>query len=263
MRIVTLVENTSLTNLKPIHGLSFYIETKLHKILFDLGPDNTLLENAIIKNIDLSQVDTVIISHGHNDHGGGLKNFFKINSKAKVYVQEKAFEDYYSMKLLTNKYIGLDKELKTHANVVLLNGDYTIDDELSLFVTKTEDKFKSEANATLLSNTGNDDFKHEQNLFINENGKVLIMGCGHSGVINILENAPEIPEYCLGGFHIYSPSKGKTVSKMQLDCLCNELEKYNSVNFYTCHCTGKEGYYYLNSKCNNIKYISCGEEILI
>lgn len=263
MKIVTLVENTSISNLKPVHGLSFYIETKLHKILFDLGPDNTLFENAKKKDIDLSQIDTVIISHGHYDHGGGLKRFLNENTKAKVYIQESAFEDYYSKVAFFNKYIGLDKSLKNHPNVVLLKGDYRIDDELLLFVTKTEDRFKSEANRTLLSATGIDSFKHEQSLVINENKKVLIMGCGHSGVINILENMDYKPDYCIGGFHIYNPVSRKTVSEKQLNILCSELKEYESVNFYTCHCTGKEAYSYLNNRYSNIKYIACGDELNI
>ena len=87
MRIVPLVENTTKSELKAKHGLSLYIETKLHKILFDLGSDNTLFENAVKRNIDISKVDTVIISHGHFDHGGALKKFLDVNSSANIYVQ--------------------------------------------------------------------------------------------------------------------------------------------------------------------------------
>ena len=67
MRITSLVENTTKSELKTKHGLSLYIETKSHKILFDLGSDSTLFENAMKRNIDISKVDTVIISHGHFD----------------------------------------------------------------------------------------------------------------------------------------------------------------------------------------------------
>lgn len=263
MKIINLVENTSKTNMKPVHGLSFYIETKQHKILFDLGPDDTMFENAKKKNINLNEVDTVIISHGHYDHGGGLRRFCKENSKAKIYIQESAFEDYYSKVVFFNKYIGLDKQLKNHKNVISLKGDYKIDDELSLFVTKTEDRFKSEANASLLSSRGQDDFKHEQSLIINENKKVLLMGCGHSGVINILENMGSKPDYCIGGFHIYNPVSKKTVSEKQLNILCDELKEYESVNFYTCHCTGTKAFNYLNERYKNIKYISCGDELIV
>lgn len=83
MKITALVENTTKSELKAKHGLSLYIETKLHRILFDLGSDETLFENASKRNIDLSKVDIVIISHGHVDHGGALHKFLNINSTEK------------------------------------------------------------------------------------------------------------------------------------------------------------------------------------
>ncbi len=60
MKIISLVENRTKSNCKAKHGLSLYIETKTHKILFDLGSDDTLFDNAVRRNIDLSKVDTVI-----------------------------------------------------------------------------------------------------------------------------------------------------------------------------------------------------------
>ena len=93
MKITILVENTTIdTRLTPKHGLSIYIETNKHKVLFDLGPDDTYLVNARILGIDLSQVDTVVLSHGHKDHGGALSGFLKVNSKARIYLHRQAFE---------------------------------------------------------------------------------------------------------------------------------------------------------------------------
>ena len=92
MKIVTLMENGRIDDrLKSAHGLSIYIEHKDHKILFDLGPNNNYIKNAEILGIDLTKVDIVIISHGHFDHGRGLKKFMKINSLAKIYLSEEAF----------------------------------------------------------------------------------------------------------------------------------------------------------------------------
>lgn len=76
MIIKTLVENTAVsTEYLKRNGLSFYIETKQHKILFDLGPDESFLLNAKKLQVDISDIDTVIISHGHSDHGGALRTF--------------------------------------------------------------------------------------------------------------------------------------------------------------------------------------------
>ena len=77
MKIVMLVENTVKdTKLKSKFGLSIYIETSKHKILLDLGPDDTYLHNARKMSIDLTEVDTVVLSHGHFDHGC---NYYKYN----------------------------------------------------------------------------------------------------------------------------------------------------------------------------------------
>lgn len=84
MKIISLVENTSSSSeYRSEHGLCLYIETPKHKILFDLGQDKLFAENAAKMNIDISDIDTVIISHGHRDHGGGLNKFLELNTKAK------------------------------------------------------------------------------------------------------------------------------------------------------------------------------------
>ena len=189
MRIISLVENTTKSELKTKHGLSLYIETKSHKILFDLGSDSTLFENAMKRNIDISKVDTVIISHGHFDHGGALQKFLDINSVANIYVQKEAFEPHYSKTLFLKIPVGIDSQLKSNRQIKLLNGNYKIDEELSLFTVSKTNKFYSPANNALYDKKGKDTFGHEQNLIISENKVVVIMGCGHAGVVNIMEEA--------------------------------------------------------------------------
>lgn len=104
MKIISLVDNNTRSELKAKHGLSLYIETTKHNILFDLGSDKTLFENAQKRNIDLSKIDIVIISHGHVDHGGALKKFLEINSTASIYVQKEAFEPHYSKTLILKSF---------------------------------------------------------------------------------------------------------------------------------------------------------------
>lgn len=98
MKFVTLVEDTTKCELGAEHGLSIYAETEKHKLLFDVGTTDLFIKNAKALGIDLSQVDTVVISHGHNDHGGGLDAFLAINDHAVIYLQEKAFNDHYTAK---------------------------------------------------------------------------------------------------------------------------------------------------------------------
>ena len=102
MRITSLVENTTKSELKTKHGLSLYIETKSHKILFDLGSDSTLFENAMKRNIDISKVDTVIISHGHFDHGGALKKFLDIKRKPLNHITVKPYFLKYQLELIVS-----------------------------------------------------------------------------------------------------------------------------------------------------------------
>lgn len=262
MKITALVENTTKSALKPKHGLSLYIETARHKILFDLGPDNTLFENADKRNIDLSEIDTVIISHGHADHGGALGRFLTINKKARIFIQNEAFESHFTKTLFINVPIGLDEKLKSNRQIVLLDGDFEIDEELLLFKADRTDKCHSPMNDVLLNKNGRDTFSHEQNLIINENKKVLVMGCGHSGVVNIMEKAEKYnPDLCVGGFHLFNPVNKKTVSEKLLDEIAKELSKYGGTGFYTCHCTGKKAFDYLSGQMSNLHYLSCGDII--
>ena len=85
MIIKTLVENTSISkDFGNEHGLSLYIETNALKILFDVGASKLFLKSAEKLGVNITDVDFLVISHGHYDHGGGLKNFFKENTKAEV-----------------------------------------------------------------------------------------------------------------------------------------------------------------------------------
>lgn len=262
MKIIALVENRSDCELKPRHGLSLYVETKNHKLLFDLGPDDTLFDNAKMRNIDLSDIDTVVISHGHSDHGGALARFLKENAKAKTYIQRRAFERHYSRFLFLKADIGLDRQLKNHPQVILLDGDAEIDQELSLFVVNRIEKCCSSANDSFYEGGQKDVFLHEQNLMIREEQTAVLIGCGHIGVVNIMEKAQSFaPQICVGGFHLFNPPTRKTADKRFLDEIAENLKKYPQVRFFTCHCTGKKAYDYLASKLPNLHYLSCGNVI--
>ncbi len=273
MKITALVENTTHADYKTAHGLSLYMETENHKLLFDLGPDDTMFVNAEKKGIDLAAVDTVVLSHGHGDHGGALEKFLEVNRTARIYVQEKAFEPHYSDRGLGKVSISLNADLKDHPQIVLLKGDHHIDEELFLFTVSDTQKCHSTANDTLYDQQGQDTFAHEQNLIITETrdfgkGPVkttsLILGCGHCGVVNILEKAKEYkPVVCVGGYHLMRPATKTCVAKELLDEIAKELKQYPETEFFTCHCTGQEAYEYLAEKLPNMYYLSCGEDIFL
>ncbi|MEG2834833.1 MBL fold metallo-hydrolase [Anaerorhabdus sp.] len=260
MKITALVENISNTDLIAVHGLSLFIETEKHNILFDLGPDDTLFKNANKLNIDLSLVDIVFISHGHFDHGGALKRFLDINTTAKIYIQRKAFEKHFNKIGFFKISVGLDATLINHPQIILVDGDLKIDDELSLFIVEETSKCRSPENDHLYIKEGKDTFLHEQNLIIHEKQTALILGCGHAGLVNILDKAKSHhPQVCVGGYHLAYPVTKKNINIDLLNQIIKELENYPNISFYTCHCTGIRNYEYLASKLETMHYLTCGD----
>ena len=89
MKLTAFSENTSVSeSLEREHGLSVYIETADHHILFDTGAGCIFKSNAEKLGVDLSKVDLLVISHGHYDHGGGLRTFLEVNSHAKIFLHK-------------------------------------------------------------------------------------------------------------------------------------------------------------------------------
>lgn len=262
MNITALVENRSQCGLKAVHGLSLYIETARHKLLFDLGPDDTLFENARALGIDLKAVDTVILSHGHGDHGGALAAFLRLNHDARVYVQRRAFDPHYIRVLCFRREAGIDPALLGHPQIVPLEGDFTIDSELTLFTVRDLSRCPSPANCMLYTADGRDGFQHEQNLLISGERQVLVTGCGHAGILNILSACPARPEICVGGYHLYNPVDRRTVPRPLLDEIGRALRDCGA-EFYTCHCTGSRAFGVLSQGNERMHYLSCGESVPI
>jgi len=271
MKITALTENISIEpKFAHVHGLSFYIETPMHKILFDMGPDETFIKNADLLGVKLEDVDIAFISHGHDDHGGALKLFMDINHKAKIYVRNNIFDSHYATHTQGIVEIGLDKSLMNSERIVLMEEDCQIDEELFLFSGVTGRKYFSEANKTLYAEKNGerieDDFTHEQNLIITAEGKkVLIGGCAHNGIVNIMEKIKEIKGYevdvVISGFHLMNPDIGANESNELVEGVAGELVKYGS-KYYTCHCTGIDSYNGLKSIMKDqVDYIAAGQTV--
>ena len=253
MKITVLAENTSCDpKIGCEHGLSLFIETAKHKILFDSGQSGLFAENAATLGADLSGADIAVLSHGHYDHGGGLLRFLELNSKAPVYLSRYAFEPHYNG---TEKYIGLDPRLKNSARLIFTDDDLRIDDELSLCSCNDRDRVAELDSAGLkLLENGEfvpEDFRHEQYLLINEGGsRTLISGCSHKGILNIVEWFK--PDVLIGGFHYMKhPCDGELRSFAEI------LNAYPT-EYYTCHCTGVEQFGFMKPYLKRAKYISAG-----
>ncbi len=271
IKIIPLVENTSISKeFHSKHGLCLYIETIKHKILFDLGPNKLFIKNANKMNIDLSKIDTVIISHGHKDHGGALREFININKHAKIYIKEDAFDEHFIKVLGFYINVGLDKKLKYENQIELVSGNMNIDDELFLFSNVKQEECHLKSNSVLYRKKDGhlelDDFRHEQNLIIRNNDNyVLFSGCSHSGIINIINEAKKITsnniKNVIGGFHLYNPPTKRYESNEIIDKLAILLLQNNS-NYYTCHCTGKKAFLRMrNILSDRLCYLSVGIEL--
>lgn len=258
MRIVSLVENTaSREGVTPEHGLSLYIETGAHKLLFDMGQSDLFAKNAAALGVDLSAVELAILSHGHYDHGGGLLRFLEINGYAPIYLSEHAFGEYYNG---TQKYIGLDKCLQGHPRLRPCGDFLQIARGLTLYSCNDRARPYPIDSGGLTKRVGDrflaDDFLHEQYLLIEEGEKrVLISGCSHKGIRNIASWFT--PDVLVGGFHF---------SKWPLDAkLCEQaraLAAYDT-RYYTCHCTGVEQFRFMQHELPQLSYLQAGEEIEI
>lgn len=260
MKIFVLMENTAFTpDYKSEHGLSLYIETKKHKLLFDMGQSDAYIENANKLGVNLSDVDIAFLSHGHYDHSGGLKSFLEINDYAFVYLSKLAFGQHFHKE----RYIGINQELKNSNRLIFVDDELKIDSELSLCSCNKLPRNYETDSAGLTEKIGNsfqpDMFLHEQYLTINDNNrKIVLSGCSHKGILNIMEWLK--PNILIGGFH-FKNIDIKDGNNTILDNTAKILNDYNT-EYYTCHCTGALQYDYLKeimgAKLHNL---SAGEVV--
>ena len=274
MLIKVLVENrTSSPKFGFEHGLSLYLELEKHKILFDMGLSTIFLENAKKMGVDLNLVDIGILSHGHSDHGGGLLRFMELNKNANIYIHEKAGEGHFARRINDNiDAIGIPPQVMQESKVICTKGDWQVAEGILLFSTVTKKQLCSKANEVLLMKQAGqyvqDSFEHEQNLLLTEKGKnILITGCAHRGIVNIMERAMELAggplDVVLGGFHLSIPSTGKCEADELIAGVAEYLNSYET-KYYTFHCTGIEAYNKLKPVMGEkITYLQTGDELVL
>ena len=270
MKITVLTENTISKNaeisklpLQGEHGLSLFIQTQNKNILFDMGQTNLFAKNASLLGIDLQTVDFAILSHGHYDHGGlssplpatlkneyfGIEAFAHINQKAPIFINSNAFSQNYNA---NKKYIGLNQELlksKIAERFIFVQDEKEITQNIKLFSCNSYKKSVA-TNAFGLMQLQNgtfvpDNFNHEHYLLIQENDKkILISGCSHKGILNIVEWFK--PDFLIGGFHFKSLDVENPCQKLELESYAKKLASYNT-KYFTCHCTGTQQFEILKS----------------
>lgn len=256
MKIVTLIENTvGKEGLVSEHGLSLYIEACGKKLLFDTGETGAFADNADKLGVDLSQVDTAILSHAHSDHSGGFYRFFARNDTAPVYLRPEARGSYHNA---AGNCISIDPILRHSKRLCFAGDEEPIGDGLTLCSAQNMHRLvpldsagltKCREDLTLVP----DDFLHEHYLLIQEQGKrVLISGCSHKGIINIVNHFR--PQVLIGGFHyMRTDPRDPRLTQAAQTLLC-----YDCV-YYTGHCTGLEQFQVLKGLMGNrLHYLSTG-----
>jgi 7,8-dihydropterin-6-yl-methyl-4-(beta-D-ribofuranosyl)aminobenzene 5'-phosphate synthase len=271
MKITILIENEKNPEMRELsseHGLSIYIEYKDNKILFDTGQSDNFLNNARALGINLSKVDCCIISHGHYDHGDGLRYFLEENPLSQVYIKYEAIREYFSHE----KYVGISQDIINKyrdrfifsSNMLEIYKDvYLITDMEKVFIKgESGNGLRVKENGELLLDT----FKHEQMLIIRDSeGLIVFTGCSHSGIVNMLETVvkyfpDEKIKYVIGGFHFKGKKEnGLGESEEYIHKVAERLKTYDVEKYYTCHCTGEKGYELLKDDLQDkIEYIYTG-----
>lgn len=264
------MENTAIDDdLQIEHGLSLYVRTDKHKILFDTGQSDKFINNAQHMQVDLTAVDSVLISHGHYDHGGGLEAFFVLNRYAPVYIQKGAFENHLAKTTSGHNYIGIKKELALLPRMIFVRDYLQIDDELEIFAGVNGRQYHSPANDILLKEEQGtiqpDNFLHEQNLIITTapGQAILIAGCAHNGIVNIMQHFINLkgfaPKVVVGGFHLMRGGVAPYVPDKLIDDIAAWLAQYPSTLYLTGHCTGLPAFERMKDKLGSqLEYLYTG-----
>ena len=289
MKITCLMENTTgNVNCQSEHGLSLLVETKDRTILVDTGASGLFLENANKLDVNLRKVETVFLSHGHYDHGGGILEFCKVNPTAKIVMQKSALGDYWHKSEHVEKYIGLNLSIKELDNLILAEGDFEYckdglkynfrpENQEGMYVftlnkrSKKELKCWPEGNLVLKEKLGGeyvqDDFIHEQYIVVKEQGKsVLISGCAHNGILNILEEYQRKfganPDMIISGFHMRK-KEGYSQKDFEVIKETAKILKDTGILCYTGHCSGEEPYQIMKEIMGEqLQYVRCGDVII-
>jgi len=205
LKIYVLVDNTASASCGAEHGLSYLIDFDT-KVLFDTGQSDLFLRNAEFLQVPIHEIDTVVLSHGHYDHGNGL-NY--IDNKTLICHPE-VFIERFSGK--QHKPVGLnisEFDLRKKFEIKTSIEPYWLSDKM-VFLGQIPRNYGFERTETnfYLKDGDSDMLFDDSALAIKmSQGLFIISGCAHSGICNIIEHAKKVSNEkrvfgVIGGFHL-------------------------------------------------------------
>ena len=251
LRITVLVENTAgAMGLLAEHGLSLWIEVDGLNLLFDTGQGMVLNHNAEVLGIDLATTDSVILSHGHYDHTGGMCEASGRFRNATLYVHPEAFKPKFvqhddgTSQLASAEIADMADARRRFAKVVTTGGPTQLTD--GVWITGEIPRhcdFEDTGGAFYLDEacTVEDPLVDDQALCIESNeGLVVILGCAHSGLVNTLDDVADTAgcsriHAVLGGMHLLHASDERIAKSL------DALRRYDVRLIGPAHCTGLRG----------------------
>ncbi len=236
------------------HGLSIYLERDGRGILFDTGQGISIERNARRLGVELGRVEGVVLSHGHYDHTGGLRTV--LTREMRLIAHPGIFSPKYALRDGRTRYIGIPFSREavegwageltlTSEPVEVLPGVFTTGTvpRVTPFEGPQEDLLLREGEGFV-----KDPMEDDLSLFASTpEGIVVILGCAHRGVINILTHIRELTGKgtfvaVLGGTHLgFYPEerRGKVVEA---------LKAFDIKRMAVSHCTGMEGFFLLRER---------------
>ncbi|WP_317418924.1 MULTISPECIES: MBL fold metallo-hydrolase [unclassified Morganella (in: enterobacteria)] len=255
LRITALLENTnSDPKLESHAGLSLLLEDGETSLLFDTGADDTYIRNAQALGISLSEIDAVVLSHGHYDHFGGLTRTerHKLPSPLTVIAHPHIFEPRraalwlgsYPLKFKRLSPLFSEDTLRRDYQFVLTEKPYAISSRF-LFAGEITRRAVVRRYGVLLR-SGEADYVRDDSFLIwrGEAGIVIITGCSHSGIESVIQHARALTDNApvqavVGGLHL------RRATPAALRRAAEALGPETLV--YGCHCTGDRGRHALNA----------------
>ncbi|MDD5288919.1 MAG: MBL fold metallo-hydrolase [Dehalococcoidales bacterium] len=252
LKITTLSENTvDALDLLGEWGLSILVQADTGDVLLDAGQSISATHNAGALSIDLRKVDKIVLSHGHSDHTGGLRNVLaQIGKKVEIIAHPDVFAAKYAGQQVDNRRdIGIPFQLKElealGAKFRLSKGPVKITPDIMTtgevpMVTDFEEIVPDRFFVKEDSSWRSDELKDDLALIINTvPGLIVVLGCGHRGVINTLYHAQNLTgrkeiRLVIGGCHLINSSEEKvyrTIAAMQ---------ELGVQKVGVSHCTGQE-----------------------